>query len=100
MGFPESESQLATLHLAKGADEDTSLISGLDMLRNPGMSCVRLAQAIPELGKLDPEALARVDIEGNTHIPLLPFSPLLNSTGRPVYTPSQAASSGCPRVHE
>ncbi|KAF8599972.1 glucose-inhibited division protein A subfamily [Ceratobasidium sp. AG-I] len=38
--------------------------NGLDMLRNPGMSCVRLAQAIPELGKLDPKVLARVDIEG------------------------------------
>ncbi|QRW10114.1 tRNA uridine 5-carboxymethylaminomethyl modification enzyme GidA [Ceratobasidium sp. AG-Ba] len=38
--------------------------SGLDILRNPGMTCVRLSQAIPELGKLDPMVLARVDIEG------------------------------------
>ncbi|KAG8711196.1 Mitochondrial Translation Optimization [Ceratobasidium sp. 395] len=38
--------------------------SGLDMLRNPGVTCARLAQAIPELEKLDPKALRRVDIEG------------------------------------
>ncbi|KAG9083824.1 Mitochondrial Translation Optimization, partial [Ceratobasidium sp. 392] len=38
--------------------------SGLDILRNPGMTCARLARAIPELEKLDPKVLARVDIEG------------------------------------
>ncbi|CAE6444219.1 unnamed protein product [Rhizoctonia solani] len=38
--------------------------SGLEMLRNPGISCQKLVAAIPELGKLDPKALARVDIEG------------------------------------
>ncbi|CAE6361816.1 unnamed protein product [Rhizoctonia solani] len=38
--------------------------SGLEMLRNPGISCQKLAGAIPQLGKLDPKALARVDVEG------------------------------------
>ncbi|KEP47782.1 tRNA uridine 5-carboxymethylaminomethyl modification enzyme GidA [Rhizoctonia solani 123E] len=38
--------------------------NGLDMLRNPGMSCQKLAGAIPELEKLDPKALERVNIEG------------------------------------
>ncbi|KAF8756665.1 Mitochondrial translation optimization protein [Rhizoctonia solani] len=38
--------------------------SGLEMLRNPGINCQKLAGAIPELSKLDPKALARVDVEG------------------------------------
>ncbi|KAG8711322.1 hypothetical protein FRC11_003113 [Ceratobasidium sp. 423] len=38
--------------------------SGLDRLRNPGMTCQKLTGAIPELEKLDPKALERVDIEG------------------------------------
>ncbi|CAE6463245.1 unnamed protein product [Rhizoctonia solani] len=38
--------------------------SGLDMLRNPGMTCQKLTGAIPDLEKIDPKALARVDIEG------------------------------------
>ncbi|ELU35537.1 hypothetical protein AG1IA_10433 [Rhizoctonia solani AG-1 IA] len=33
------------------------------MLRNPGINCQKLAGAIPELSKLDPKALARVDVE-------------------------------------
>ncbi|ELU39097.1 translation optimization protein [Rhizoctonia solani AG-1 IA] len=39
-------------------------LSGLEMLRNPGINCQKLAGAIPELSKLDPKALARVDVEG------------------------------------
>ncbi|KAF8706795.1 Mitochondrial translation optimization protein, partial [Rhizoctonia solani] len=38
--------------------------SGLEMLRNPGINCQKLGGAIPELSKLDPKALARVDVEG------------------------------------
>ncbi|CAE6482636.1 unnamed protein product [Rhizoctonia solani] len=38
--------------------------SGLDMLRNPGMNCRKLMGAVPELGHLNPKALARVDTEG------------------------------------
>lgn len=70
MVFPEGEFPLAKFQRAENIDDYISGHSGLDMLRNPGMSCARLAQAIPELGKLDPKVLARVDIEGDAHLSL------------------------------